>query len=138
MRPQVTIPDVEPLIVDLLTVLIADAGEDVSVGVGLPDDWKPASRAHLEVSWDGTPDEAWPIAFHPTVRIIAHASSTGEAKRLAGLAQGLLCAHGGGSGITGIQPLTGVLPAQDPTTKAELASVSLRVTVRSVPIPESS
>jgi hypothetical protein len=130
-------PDAEQLVIDLLTELIADHEDDVTVGLGVPTGWKPTDPAHLEVAMDGTPDQKPPIVAHPTIRIIARAATSTEAKRLAALAQGLLLAHRGGSGITGIRPLAGVLPAQDPQTRAELASVSLRVTVRSEPIASS-
>lgn len=137
MKVQAVFPDVERLVKDLLATLIADHEPDVTVGVGVPTGWTSESPAHLEVAWDGTPDQTPPIVAHPTVRIIARSASTTEAKRLAALAQGLLLAHGGGQGITGIRPLAGVLPARDPSTQAELASISVRVTVRSEPITSS-
>lgn len=134
-KPLVRFPDAETLTSDLLAELLEPHEPDVTVGVGVPKNWSPTdSDAHIQVAWDGTPVRTWPIVAHATIRLVARAASTTEAKRLVALAEGLLLAHPGGAGIAVIRPLTGVLPAQDPTTRAELASVTLRVSVRSEPI----
>lgn len=138
MKPRVMVPDIERLVRALLEQLMDEQGEDVTVAVGVPEAWKPSDTPHLQIAWDGTPTSEMPVVVRGTVRIIARARSTSEAKRLAALAEGLLVAHGGGAGITGIHALAGVLPARDPDTQAELASVSLRVTVRTIPIPVGS
>jgi hypothetical protein len=137
-RPQVTFPDAQRAVVDLLTELLDDAGETVTVAVGVPNGWKPGTTSHLEVASDGTPDQTWPVVAYPTIRIVARASTTTEAKRLAALAEGLLVAYGGGDTISTIRPLTGVLPARDDQTNAEIASVTLRVAVRSEPANSGS
>lgn len=131
MKPLVTYPDVEREVVDLLTDLLD--GEDVTVGVGVPDGWTPATGDHVQVACDGTPEIRHPVRAWPTVRITAWSSTTTEAKRLANLSLGLLCAHEGGAAIGSIKPLTGMLPARDPETRAELASVTVRVTVSTTP-----
>lgn len=131
-------PDVQQRIVDLLTAELDDIGQDATVSVGVPTDWAPSSSEHIEVAWDGTPELTWPVAIFPTVRLVARAHSTSAAKRLASLAQGLLAAYGGGDDITSIRPLTGVLPARDPETEAEIASVTMRVAVRSEPAVSGS
>lgn len=138
MRPRVMVPDIERLLRDLLAELMEEQGESVTVEVGVPADWTPESAAHLEVAWDGTPASSMPVVARGTARIIARAQTTSEAKRLASLAEGLLLAYEGGEGITAIYELAGVLPARDPDTQAELASVSVRVTVRTIPIPIGS
>lgn len=133
-KPLVEVPDAERLTVDLLESLIASYEPDVTVGIGVPDGWDVNSDPHLEVAWDGTPVDELPAIAHATIRIVARAATSTEAKRLAGLAQGLLLAHNGSAGISVIRNLTGVLPAQDNLTRAELAAVTLRVTVRTTPI----
>lgn len=120
--------DVERLVVDFLIDALAD--QDCTVSVGVPADWTPADIAHVEVVSDGEPLQAWPIVMYATIRLVARSGSTTEAKALCGLAFGLLCAHNGDGVIVGTRPLTGVLPARDPETNAELASATVRVTVR--------
>lgn len=134
----VTFPDVERLIRDLLEELITPHEPDVTVGIGVPTDWTPTSPEHLQVVSDGIPERTQPIVAHATVRLVARAASTSRAKAIAALGEGLLLAHKGGGGVSVIRPLAGVLPARDPDTRAEIASVSLRVSVRSQPIPEGS
>lgn len=146
-KPLVVFPDAERLVVELLEdegvgdelVVVDDFEPGVTVGVGVPDGWTPeGSPPHLEVAWDGTPLEAHPVVAFATIRVVARAASTTVAKRLAALAQGLLLAHRGGSGIAGCSPLTGVLPSRDPDTRAELAAITVRVKVRaSTPVPSS-
>ncbi len=131
--PAVAFPDVEVPVVDLLEAAFLHLGETVTVGVGVPSAWTPTSVSHIQVNCDGTPIIARQVVAFPTVRLTAWAGTTGEAKRLAALAQGLLCSHRGGA-VTGTQPLTGVLPTRDIASHAELASTTSRVTVRSAPI----
>lgn len=131
-KPAVTFPDPERAVVDYLTTVAAGqfpAG--TTIGVGVPAGWVPTSPTHIEVAWDGTPGLAWPVTADATIRVVVHAATTTLAKRDALLAQGLLCASGWPASLT-IQPLTGVLPAQDPSTHAELASFTVRCRVRSV------
>lgn len=135
MKPRVSVPDAERLTRDLLADLIWTHEPDVSVEVGVPKDWTPKSPPHLQVSWGGTPVHALPVLAYATVRIVAWAASTSEAKRLAALAEGLLLASTSDD-ISGFRALTSVQPARDPETRAELASVSLRATLRTQPIQE--
>lgn len=132
MKLAVTYPDVERLTVDYLTPLL-----DASVGVGVPGSWTPSSGDHVQVALDGTflPDH--PVGARCTVRLVAWSSTTTKAKALVQLAQGWLLAHPGGDEIAGTRPLTGLIPGRDARTGAEIASVTVRVTVRSVPIDES-
>lgn len=130
MRPAVTYPDAERLVVDYLNSLLTE-----TVAVGVPSNWGPSSPSHLQVQLDGTPRMEHPVIAHATIRLVARAQSTSAAKALAAKAQGLLCAHPGGGGIASTGPYTGVFPARDPDTNAELASTTCRVSVRSVPIP---
>jgi len=135
MKPLVMFPDAERAMVNLLTTLLGVYEPGYTVGVGVPDGWSPGSSyPHLQVAWDGTPLQAYPVVQHATIRLVAWAYDTTEAKRLASLAEGLALAYEGDAEISGIRPLTGVLPAQDPDTRAEIASVTVRVTVRSEPV----
>lgn len=138
MRLAVTYPDAERLVRNLLAGELDSHGETCTVGVGVPADWTPASGSHVQVSLDGTPTGTHPVLVNATVRLVAWAANTTEAKRLAVLAQGLLLAHNGGDGISSTQFLTGVLPARDPESRAEIASTTTRVTVRSELIPSGS
>lgn len=122
--------DVERLVVDYLTDLLGD----VTVAVGVPTDWTPASTPHLEVASDGIPTQQWPIVDFATIRLVARAASTTAAKALCARAHGRLCACPGTNEIYGTTSLTGVLPARDPDTHAELASATVRVAVRTIPL----
>lgn len=133
MKPIVTYPDVERVTVDLLALIVYPHEPTVTVGIGVPADWTPAEPDHLQVTCDGTPAMDHPVAVHSTVRIVAWSATPTRAKELANLALGLLLAHGGAEPIAAITPLTGMLPARDTATRAELASFTVRVTVRSVP-----
>lgn len=134
MKPLVTYPDPEIALRALLDELIAPHEPTATVTVGVPTDWTPASPPHLEVAWDGTPNMTHPVVAHATIRVVVRAKLTTDAKRIAALAQGLLLAHDGSDGISVIRPLTGILPARDPLTEAELASFTVRASVRSTPI----
>lgn len=129
MKTLATYPDVERLVVDWLTSELDEP--DCTVGVGVPAAWQPGDK-HLQVDLDGTPRMDHPVAAYATVRLVAWADSTTDAKRLAMRAHGVLLAHPGGDGIAGTRALTGIFPARDSKTGAEIASVTARVTVRSV------
>lgn len=138
MKLAVTYPDVEHLVRVYLEEEMAAVEPDVTVSVGVPAAWKKTSPTHVQVVSDGVPLLKHPIVAHATVRLVARAQSTGEAKRVAGIALGLLAAHPGGGGIASTIPFTGPLPGRDPDTGADLASVTARVTVRSIPISAAS
>lgn len=132
MKVAVTYPDVEHLVVDYLAELIDSA--EARVGVGVPAGWTPSSTPHVQVALDGTPNMVHPIAANHTIRLVARAATTSAAKALAMKAHGLLLAHPGGDGIASTRALTGVFPAHDSKTNAEIASVTARVTVRAIPL----
>jgi hypothetical protein len=138
MKTRAQLPDVEHLVIDLLQALISPL-ETVTVGLGVPEGWTPAATPHLQVEAIGSPFRSLhPVAGKESVRVIAHAGTTSEAKRLVSLAEGLLLAHAGGSGISSIKPATHALGARDPDTRAELASVMVTVMARTEPIPQGS
>lgn len=138
MKPAVMPRDVERLVVDFLTDAIVDHDPDASVGIGVPGGWTPTQFPHLEVVSDGEPLNAWPVAMYATIRLVARAATTTDAKALCALAFGLLCAHNGDADIAQTRPLTGVLAARDLETHVELASATVRVTCRTEPIPTGS
>jgi len=130
VKPLVVFPDAERVVVDYLTKALADRSEDVTVGVGVPSSWTSSQKRHVQVAWDGTPSLTYPAAARATVRVTAWSSSTTASKDLAGLCQALLLTHPGGGGVGNVREGTGVLPAQDPDTKAQLASITVRVSLR--------
>lgn len=129
-----TFPDVEKLVRAYLADQFAEFDPDVTVGVGVPTDWTPESPAHVQVASDGIFSIVHRILAHATIRLVAWSSSTSISKELAGVALGLLCAHPSGGGIVVARPTTGPLPARDEANRAELAAVTARVTVRSIPV----
>lgn len=135
MNEPVTFPDPERVVRAWLAERIAALEPTVTVGVGVPQGWTPTgSPPHIQVACDGVPSHEHPVLAHATIRLVAWSDSTSESKRLAALAQGLLCSHPGGDGIAATRMFTGVLPARDAATRAELASTTTRVTLRSTPI----
>lgn len=132
-KPLAQFPDAEVLTKDLLKALLAPHEADVDVGVGLPASWD-GTTDYLQVELDGTPTTRGRILQMATIRITAWSASRSRAKELANLADGLLCAHAGGGGISSITHLTGPLVARDPDNRGQLASVTVQVAVRSAPI----
>lgn len=130
-RPLVTYPDPEQAVVDHLTAALTD--EDVTVGAGLPTTWTKSSDPHVQVACDGTPLDEHPIAHRSTIRVVVWSSHPRESIRLALLAHGHLLADPTGD-IHSVTPLTGLLPAYDPGHRAELASFTVRVRVRSTAV----
>lgn len=117
--------DDEALVIDVLTEVMDELGEDVTVGVGVPIRWGPRSAAHLRVTADGTPTIS-DVFARATVRVVAYAASTSEAKRLAGLAQAVLVARYdliNAVALTGVQAPDG----RDPETNAEIAMTTVQV-----------
>lgn len=124
-KPVAVPPDAERVTIDYLTSTLASRGQDVTVGVNLPTAWVKGTKPHVQVALDGTPEIQYPILWLASMRVTVWHESTTTAKALAALCQGLLLAHPGDSMTAGCLPGTGVLPAQDPDTKAQLASISV-------------
>lgn len=134
MKLEVVYPDPEQEIRPVLRSLLVAEGEDVPVGVSRPDGWTPDEGPCVTIAWDGTPRLQHPIAAWPTVRVTVHADTTTEAKRLAALCLGLLCASD-----LSVKPLAIIAPATDPDrTTVEMASFTVRLTTRSQPLPAGS
>lgn len=128
----------ERFVIDLLKISTAGLSPKPGVGQSLPTGWKVGSLPFLRVALDGSV-LLQPIAEVSTVRVtawIAPATSSvvaspTAAERLAQRARGLLLAEGP------VTPGAGLLPAQDPTTKAELVSFTVEVRLRSTLIAGS-
>lgn len=116
------------------TLLAALTPSPTTVGLALPDDWTMESAPHLLVALDGTETFPSRLLEKPLIRVTAFAGTTTEAKRLAREAEARLCAHTGGGGISKIKPATGIIPGRDPATGADMASFTVRMTVRSTPL----
>lgn len=127
MIPVAVPPDAERVAVDILAAALTARVQDVTVGVNVPATWAVGTRPHVQVALDGTPGVTYPILWTATVRVTVWHSSTTTAKALAALCQALLCSYGGSQAVASVQPLTGVLPARDPDTSAQLASVTVRL-----------
>ena len=133
MKPVVVPADAERVVVDYLTAILPSYGSDCTVSVGVPGGWTAEDGEHLQVALDGTPEVQYPVLWRATVRLTAWCPSTSDAKSLAALAQAICCAHPGSPEVGSIRALTGVLPATDPDSRAELASVTVRVNLTGTP-----
>lgn len=141
MKLAVTYPDVERAVVDLLADLLADEDPVPTVGVGVPTSFAVGAQPHVQVALDGSVGLPHPIAERSTVRVTvwhpptspSGRGSTTAAKALAQLARGLLLAETGDT-VAQVLPGAGMFPAYDEDTRAELASFTVLVTMRSVPI----
>lgn len=129
MKPAVIYPDAEAATRATLTDLLA--GEGCTVAIGKPTDWTTGSDPHVQVNLDGTPRIDHPIVAYATIRVTIWSYDPSPAKALAALAMGLLLAE------RYVTPLTGILPARDPDSGADLASFTVRVATRSEPITGS-
>lgn len=134
MSDPVSYPDVEVLVKDYLAAALPDYVGDVTVGVGVPSDWKKSSLPHVQVASDGFVRFDHRCVARAQIRLVAWSTSTSASKALAVAALAVLESHPGGGGVASVQPFTGALPARDDATGAELASCSARVIVRSIPL----
>lgn len=105
-------------------------GIAVRVADEAPADWRPKIDPPLiTVEDDGGPI-LWPVYAQPIIRITVHADGKQTAKRLRGIALGAIMA----SPILGIADLRttdlGYSEARDDPTGADLASLTVPVTVR--------
>ena len=125
-------PDLERAMVDHLTLWLPELGpdfEDTTVGVGLPEGWRPVQGAHLSVREDGSSElrgwaEFGPLLETATVRVVAWAHTPTRVKQLARLARELALRFPA-------RPALGVRAALDEDTRSPIASFT--VTVRRTP-----
>lgn len=135
-RLAVTFPDIERVAIGWLIDELDDG--DTTIGLKLPAGWTTTSPNHLTIRCDGTPTMAYPVMARATIRATAWSASPTEAKALVMKAQGVLCSYPGGDNVSGITALTGMLPAYDPDHEAELAAITCRAVLRSIPIVAGS
>ena len=128
-KPLVVPPNVETIVGDYLRAALLARGQDVTVGVVIPPTWSSSTKPHVQVALDGT-EVRYPALWKCSVRVTCWAAGTTTAQALAGLAHGLLLSHPGDVSVGSIRPLTGTIPARDPDTGAQLASVSVLVNLR--------
>ena len=126
-KPLAIPPDAEHVVIDYLSPALLARGQDVTCGVNIPTTWTSATKPHVQVALDGTPEVTYPIRWRTTIRLTAWASTTTTAKALVALAHGLMLSHPGSPEVGSVRPLTGTLPTRDPVTGAQLASVTVQV-----------
>ena len=128
MTKPVAIPaDAETITVDHLKANLSAHGSDATCSMLEPLPWADRTKSHVQVAMNGTPNATYPMTAAVTIRLTAWARGATDAKLLAGLAQGIMCAHQGGGGVQSVQFLTGILPAKDAETGAQLATCTVRV-----------
>lgn len=130
MRPLVVPPDAPHIVRDVLAAALLARGETCTVGVGVPVAWTLTSPTHVQVFGVGDPIHRWPVMTVSTIRVTVWSASTTTSKALAALCIGLLYASPIAGGMSGTEPLTGVLATRDPDTRAELAFGDVGVTLR--------
>lgn len=133
MIPVAVPPDAEHVAIDILTAALGARAQDVTVGVNVPATWTVGTKPHVQVALDGTPEVIYPLMWRASVRVTTWHESTTIAKALAALSQAILCAYAGSPTVASVQPLTGVLPARDPDTGAQLASITCRMNLLGSP-----
>ncbi|QDQ97980.1 hypothetical protein [Tomitella fengzijianii] len=105
------------------------AEPDVTVGVALPDDYKPAKHGDIVVvATDGGPDRV-AAAWH-TIRLTAWSARRSRAVELADTAYALLRTHNGTGGMQRPRPGTLTLVDRDPRTDAYIAGNTLTAPIR--------
>jgi hypothetical protein len=133
MTTPAILPDAERLTADLLTVLLAD--EEVDVGIGVPSKFRPGENPPwVQVSQDSAAVPRHRAIARAIERITVWSDSPSTSKRLLLLAEARLAAWEGDDQISTISTATGLFTARDRDNRgAELASCTVRVTVRSAP-----
>lgn len=131
MRQVITYADPERAVVDILSAVF---GEEAAVDV-----WWPASSTEqppalpfVQVGWDGTPVDNYPVSEHATVRV-TYWTAKGRytaAKAGASRARGELLAYAGGDDVWNIQPGAGRSPGTDPDTGLPFCSFTVIVHTR--------
>lgn len=104
-------------------------GPSVTVGDEVPKEWDVATDPPLIIVSDDTGPTLWPVWSEPLIRSTIYANGKQTAKDLRRTATGVLMANvpnGMHIAKTGI----GYTEARDPDTGADLASFTVRATVR--------
>lgn len=133
MTIEVEVQDSEQLVVNYLRPLLAD--DDFTCGRRVPDGWTKTSPGHVQVLADGDSEHTWPVLVHTKIMLIGRGATTEAATALCGHALSLLMAHPQDNrGISGCRLVQGVVPDREESTKDEIASAIVRVTVRNIQV----
>jgi len=106
---------------------------EVTAALNLPPKWAPETHPPAVVVFDDSGPTRWPIATHPQIRVTVWAHGRTRARTIAGLCLGWLLA-GRVPGVK-ISPGTSIIDARDPDNGGDMASFTVRTTVRTVPLP---
>lgn len=117
----------EFIVADWLRPQLAVLVPDVTVAARIPAGRTSGSAPHVLVACDAVDGADWPIAQRATIRLTAWAADSDSAQRVAARAVALMLMHPGDSDIASVLPLLGVTPADDPDTKAPIASGTVEI-----------
>lgn len=130
-----TLPDPVDEAVELVQHLLALTDHGATAGDELPSTWKPSSPPFVALAIDLVDGEGtWPIYADCTLRVTVYAGGRRRARRIALDLQGLLVAEGSRPPFSRHRPLTGPLTTRDPALLADVASITARSTLRTVPL----
>lgn len=132
MIDRLRVPDIEKAVRVLLGSVTPPP---ITVGIGVPAGWAAGSPPHLQIGWDGTTLGRRRLTARALVRVTAWSTSTSTSKGLALDAEARLCAHDGSGVLAMVRSATGLIPARDVASGAELASFTVHVTARTIPLP---
>lgn len=136
MKPLVTFPDPEALIVGYYTDAFADRTEPyapATVTTGFPAEALFDTTTHLQVELEAGNAADYPVTERAQVRVTCYAAPghRSDVKRLATLAQGLLYVHPGDEAVAGTSPLVGRSDViADPDTHNLMVWFTFRVNLK--------
>lgn len=125
----VTFGDAEHAVIDRLMSMMA---EPVSTWFPKSSTESPPVLPFVQVGWDGTPGDRYPVAEDAEVRVTYWAASGrySAAKAGAATARGHLLAHPGDGDVWCIRPGMGRLPGVDPDTNLPFCTFTVKVSLR--------
>ena len=130
-----TLPDPEIEAVELIEELLDLTEHAAEAGDELPADWTPTSPTFVLVACDLVASEGTcPVYADCTIRCTVYARGRRRAKRIALDLQALLIDRGSVAPFARHRPLTGPLLTRDPSLNANVASITVRSTLRTVPL----
>lgn len=125
----VTFADPERAIIDRIAATMT---EPVSTWYPASSTEQPPALPFVQVGWDGTPGDRYPVLEESEVRV-TYWAATGhytDAKAGAARARGHLLAHPGDADVWRVRPGLGRLPGVDPDTKLPFCTFTVRVATR--------
>lgn len=135
MKPLVTFPDAEAVMLDHLEPLLSARTDDFRPATftnRFPTARPAGKRTHLQVELDGTPVVEYPAVERATVRFSLYAGPdhADSAKEAAAVVQALVAAHPGSAEVWSTRLLAGRLKGIDPATKYPFVSFTARINLR--------